>query len=228
MMLHPARLATERDDETLPIGVVRRPLEPRCRRPRQLHRNLPPELVGRHRAAAVGFAAKSAAGVLRGVHVHPRHDEFILVTAGTMLLGIKDLRPDSPSFGLSALVALSGERPELVTLPHGVAHGFYHATDASMLLAASHYYDPADDFGCHWADPETRHRLAVPQPGALRARPDGAAAGRAHGRPRPPALTPPAAALRAPPRRPPDGPPPPRSASPDRAAAWRRAAHRRA
>ncbi len=153
MMLHPAQQATERDDETLPIGVVRRPLEPLADA-----RGSFTEIF--RRSWPIGVEAlqwgllQSGAGVLRGVHVHPRHDEFILVTTGRMLLGIKDLRPDSPSFGLSALVTLSGERPELVTLPQGVAHGFYHATDASMLLAASHYYDPADDFGCHWADPK--------------------------------------------------------------------------
>lgn len=103
---------------------------------------------------------QTEAGVLRGVHVHPRHDEFILVTAGKMLLGIKDLRRDSPTFGRAGLLTLAGERLELVTLPHGVAHGFYHATQGSLLLASSHYYDPSDDIGCHWADPE----LGIPWP----------------------------------------------------------------
>lgn len=152
-MLHPARMASERDEETLPAGVVRHPLEPVADA-----RGSFTEVFRRSWPVGVDplqwGLLQSAAGVLRGVHVHSRHDEFILVTAGRMLLGIKDLRPDSPSFGLAGLVTLAGERPELVTLPRGVAHGFYHAVDTSMLLATSHYYDPTDDLGCHWADPE--------------------------------------------------------------------------
>lgn len=97
---------------------------------------------------------KSEAGVLRGVHAHPRHDEFIIVIQGTMLLGLKDARRRSPSFGRAALLTLSGKHPELVTLPRGVAHGFYQETEGSLLLGAASYYDPTDDVGCHWADPE--------------------------------------------------------------------------
>jgi dTDP-4-dehydrorhamnose 3,5-epimerase len=153
MMMHAAAAEIGPGDATLPDGMARLPLEPSAD-----GRGSFTEIF--RRSWPVGLEPlqwgllKSAAGVLRGVHVHPRHDEFILVTAGAMLLGVKDLRPSSPSFGTSALLSLSGERPELVTLPHGVAHGFYHATDGSLLIGASQYYDPADDLGCHWADPE--------------------------------------------------------------------------
>jgi dTDP-4-dehydrorhamnose 3,5-epimerase len=153
MMLHPAHPATERADQSLPLGVVRHPLASRVDA-----RGSFTEIFRRNWPVGVEplqwGLIRTDAGVLRGVHAHPRHDEFVLAIAGTMLLGVKDARVDSPSFGRSALLTLSGERAELVTLPHGVAHGLYHATDSSMLLAMSHYYDPADDIGCHWADPE--------------------------------------------------------------------------
>jgi len=153
MILPSAGLATERDEALLPDGVARRPI-----RALGDARGSFAEIF--RESWAVGVAPvqwgllKSEAGVLRGVHAHPRHDEFIIVTQGSMLLGLKDARRRSPTFGRSVLLALSGKHPELVTLPRGVAHGFFQETDGSLLLGASSYYDPTDDIGCHWADPE--------------------------------------------------------------------------
>jgi dTDP-4-dehydrorhamnose 3,5-epimerase len=157
--LTPDRTADRRLDQPLPAGVTRHGLSPAADARgsfTEIFRETWPLGI---RPLQWGLL-QSRAGVLRGVHVHPRHDEFILVAVGAMLLGLKDLRRDSPSFGLAALLNLSGERPELVTLPHGVAHGFYHATDTSLLLATSQYYDPTDDLGCQWADPA----LGIPWP----------------------------------------------------------------
>lgn len=96
---------------------------------------------------------QSKPGVMRGMRVHPRHDEFIVTMTGTTLVAVKDLRRAAPSFGRVALLRLEAERPVLVALPHGIAHGFYHVTAGSLLLGASHDYDPADELGFHWADP---------------------------------------------------------------------------
>lgn len=158
-LVTPDRIATRRSDERLPAGVARHALaavaDARGSFTEIFRKSWPLGVEPRQ----WGFQ-QTEAGVLRGVHVHLTHDEFVLIATGKALLGIKDLRRNSASFGLTALLTLAGERPELVTLPHGVAHGLYYATEACQLLASSEYYDPADDLACHWADPA----LGIPWP----------------------------------------------------------------
>ena len=93
-------------------------------------------------------------GSLRGVHVHPRHDDCLTVLAGSLIVGLKDLRPDSPTNGLSVLVEMEGRRPEALAIPHGVAHGFYAREPSVVLTGTSHYFDPSDELRIRWSDPE--------------------------------------------------------------------------
>ena len=105
-------------------------------------------------------AVRSEAGVLRGVHVHIRHDDYLTVPFGRASVGIRDLRRDSPTEGLATVVELGAERPAALVIPHGVAHGFYFHEPSLHVYAVSEYWDPEDELGCHWADPE----LAIPWP----------------------------------------------------------------
>jgi dTDP-4-dehydrorhamnose 3,5-epimerase len=102
----------------------------------------------------------SKAGVLRGVHVHPCHDDYLTVVRGRASIGLRDLRPDSPTAGTAACVELTAERPEAIAIPHGVAHGFYFHEPSTHVYAVSHYWDLADELGCRWDDPA----LEIPWP----------------------------------------------------------------
>jgi dTDP-4-dehydrorhamnose 3,5-epimerase len=93
-------------------------------------------------------------GVMRGVHVHVRHDDYFVLIEGTAVLGAHDLRPGSPTAGRSALLELRAENPRTVLIPHGVAHGFLFVTRSTYVIGTSHYFDPADELGCHWLDPD--------------------------------------------------------------------------
>lgn len=103
-------------------------------------------------------------GVLRGLHVHLRHDDYLTVLHGRLSLGVRDLRPGSPTEGHSALLELDGETLLAVVIPHGIAHGLYFHEPTIFVLGVSHYFDPADELGCHWADPalEIAWPVAVP------------------------------------------------------------------
>lgn len=113
------------------------------------------------------------AGVMRGMHVHIRHDDYFVLLHGRLALGLRDLRHGAPGSGGPALLELRGEEPVGVVIPHGVAHGFLFLEPSTYVLGTSHYYDPADEFGCHWLDPDlgvewpTRTALLSPRDAAL-------------------------------------------------------------
>ena len=95
---------------------------------------------------------RSEAGVLRGVHVHPHHADYVTVLSGTLILGLHDIRRQSPSFGASFLTTLDSSEPVACFIPVGVAHGFYLPSAATYLYALSEEWSPGGDFGCRWDD----------------------------------------------------------------------------
>jgi dTDP-4-dehydrorhamnose 3,5-epimerase len=99
-------------------------------------------------------ATMSEANVLRGVHVHVRHRDYLVVLKGRISVGLFDLRPDSMTAGRSALLELCGDELQILTLPTGVMHGFYVHEPTLYVYGVDAYYDPADELGCHWADPD--------------------------------------------------------------------------
>lgn len=103
-------------------------------------------------------AVRSDAGVLRGVHVHIRHDDYLTVSLGRAVVGLRDLRRDSPTEGLSALVELSGNEPASLVIPRGVAHGFYFLEPSLHVYAVTEYWNQDDELGCHWSDPKLEIR----------------------------------------------------------------------
>lgn len=41
-----------------------------------------------------------------------------------------------------------------VVIPPGVAHGFYFPVPSIHIYSVTEYWDPADELGCQWSDPE--------------------------------------------------------------------------
>jgi dTDP-4-dehydrorhamnose 3,5-epimerase len=99
-------------------------------------------------------AVESAPGTLRGVHVHRVHDDYLLLLHGRAEIGLRDLRPDSPTAGLAVLVELSGRDRRALVIPHGVAHGFYFSEPSLHVYSVTEYWNPHDELGCRWDDPD--------------------------------------------------------------------------
>lgn len=92
--------------------------------------------------------------VLRGFHVHRLRWDYIIVLAGRGTIGLKDLRRNHESFGRSMVVEVTGERPTVVTIPPGVAHGIFADTALSHLYGLTVGWDGSDeDLGCRYDDP---------------------------------------------------------------------------
>jgi dTDP-4-dehydrorhamnose 3,5-epimerase len=97
---------------------------------------------------------RTKAGVLRGVHVHPSHTDYLMVVSGTATIGLRDLRAGSPTEGRSQTLTVDGDSLTGLTIPRGVAHGFLFHDPAIHVYAVSHYWDTADELPCHWSDPD--------------------------------------------------------------------------
>lgn len=99
-------------------------------------------------------AVHSNANVLRGVHVHRVHDDYLTVVLGRVIFGLVDLRAQSPTFRQSTTVEIDAQEPRSLLIPHGVAHGFYFAEASVHVYAVSEYWNLDDELGCRWDDPE--------------------------------------------------------------------------
>lgn len=98
---------------------------------------------------------QSEPGVLRGMHMHLRHDEYFMLISGKVTLGLHDLRPDSPTFGSGCTYELT--RPDcFVSFPSGIAHGWlFHEPTIHLQAVSESYvdYHLDDNLGCSWDDP---------------------------------------------------------------------------
>jgi dTDP-4-dehydrorhamnose 3,5-epimerase len=98
--------------------------------------------------------------VLRGVHVHYKHTDHMVVGRGRLSVGLYDARPKSPTYRKSGLFEFGAEPVAALRIPCGVMHGFYAHEQSLYVYGVDAYYEPADELRCHWADPA----LAIPWP----------------------------------------------------------------
>jgi len=104
-------------------------------------------------AGAQVNVSSSAPRVLRGSHVHIRHTDYFVLAAGTVAIGLKDLRQASPTFGRTWIVDLDARRPEALVVPPGVLHGLYFPVRSLLVSVESDPYDPTEEIRCRWDDP---------------------------------------------------------------------------
>ena len=80
---------------------------------------------------------RSKPHVFRGCHLHKRHDEFFCLLEGTCLVGLKDIRPNSKTRGISSLYKLYDSDLAALSFPRGVVHGWYFFENSIHLQAVS-------------------------------------------------------------------------------------------
>lgn len=95
----------------------------------------------------------STANVLRGVHGHRLHDDYLTVAARCAIFGLHDLRPASPTFKVSQMITVDARQPRAIRIPTGVAHGFYFPVTSTLIYGVTRYWDGSDEFGCRFNDP---------------------------------------------------------------------------
>jgi len=109
----------------------------------------------------------SAAGVLRGLHLHRRQDDLWVVAEGRALVALVDVRPALDG-GAPAVETRELGEDDWVYIPTGVAHGFLALEPLHLVYLVTNEYDGSDELGFAWDDPA----VDVPWP-ALDMTPDG-------------------------------------------------------
>jgi dTDP-4-dehydrorhamnose 3,5-epimerase len=127
----------------------------------------------RYAAAGIDFPvrqvnhSRSARGVLRGLHYQIRRPQGKLVAAlsGRIFDVAADLRPQSATFRHWVGVELCAEESRQLYIPPGYAHGFcVLSEEADVLYHCSDLYDPEDQAGVRWSDPELAVAWPVAEP----------------------------------------------------------------
>lgn len=99
----------------------------------------------------------SRKGVLRGLHAQLKHPQGKLVRAiiGEIFDVAVDIRPDSPTFGKWVGAVLTEGNAQQLYVPPGFAHGFCVLSDiAHVQYKCTDVYQPGDEIGVVWNDPE--------------------------------------------------------------------------
>jgi dTDP-4-dehydrorhamnose 3,5-epimerase len=112
-----------------------------------------------------GNRSDKQAGALVGLHFHRHQADYWYVPKGRARVVLHDLRIGSPTDGRTLVLEIGDHDDRGVYIPPGVAHGFAALTDMTITYLVDRYYDPADELGIAWDDPDLRIDWGVgPQP----------------------------------------------------------------
>lgn len=111
-----------------------------------------------------GNRADRQQGAVVGLHYHLHQADYWYVPNGTARVVLHDLRDGGPTDGATLCLDLSGDNHHGVFIPPGVAHGFASLTDMTITYLVDGYYNPADELGVAWDDPEIAADWGVAAP----------------------------------------------------------------
>ena len=102
----------------------------------------------------------SAAGVLRGLHLHRRQLDHWVVATGSAFVALVDVRPMLAGEPAPEVETRELREDDWVDIPTGVAHGFLAVEPLNLVYLVTNLYDGSDELGFAWDDP----LAAVPWP----------------------------------------------------------------
>jgi dTDP-4-dehydrorhamnose 3,5-epimerase len=106
-----------------------------------------------------GNRADRQQGCIVGLHYHLHQADYWYVPFGRASVVLHDLRRGSSTDGATLMIDL-GTRDDGthdhrgVFIPPGVAHGFASLSDMTITYLVDNYYNPDDELGVAWDDPE--------------------------------------------------------------------------
>lgn len=115
--------------------------------------------------------SRSTRGTLRGLHAQRRRPQgkLVRVIEGEIFDVAADLRKGSPTFGRWVSVVLSAENFKQFYVPPGFVHGFAVTSEtAEVEYKCTDFYDPSDELGVIWNDPDLAIRWPFAEPALSR------------------------------------------------------------
>ena len=104
------------------------------------------------------------ASAVVGLHYHLHQADYWYVPFGRARVVLHDLRAGGPTDGATLCLDLGGEPETGVFIPPGVAHGFAALTDMTITYLVDNYYNPGDELGVAWDDPQIGADWGVNEP----------------------------------------------------------------
>ena len=111
-----------------------------------------------------GNRSEKAAGTVVGLHYHLHQADYWYVLRGRARVVLHDLRKGSTTDGVTESLDLDGDSDRGLFIPPGVAHGFAALSDLLLWYLVDGYYNPADELGLAWDDPEVGADFGVADP----------------------------------------------------------------
>ena len=111
-----------------------------------------------------GNRSDKQAGALVGLHYHLHQADYWYFTKGRARVVLHDLREGSKTDGATLVLDMGDEDGRGVFIPPGVAHGFAAVTDLTITYLVDQYYNPEDELGVAWDDPEIAADWGVTDP----------------------------------------------------------------
>lgn len=111
--------------------------------------------------------SRSSQNVLRGLHFTQKKPQAQILTVmrGKIFDVVVDVRKDSPTFKKWFGTELSDEGVRQIYMAHGFAHGFCVLSEfADLHYKVSQRYDPGDDGGLLWNDPDIGIEWPISKP----------------------------------------------------------------
>jgi dTDP-4-dehydrorhamnose 3,5-epimerase len=97
-------------------------------------------------------------GVIKAFHYHREQDDLWFFPVGNAQVVLHDLRPDSPTRGVTNVFYLGEDHPGLLLIPVGVAHGYrvLGASPAYILYFTTQSYqrEHPDEHRLPYDDPD--------------------------------------------------------------------------
>ena len=127
----------------------------------------------RYREAGIEYTfvqdnySRSQKGVLRGVHFQITKPQGKLVSCpkGAVFDVAVDIDPESTTYSQYVGVELTEENHKQLWVPPGYAHGFCVLSEtADFQYKCTDYYDPSDEGGVIWNDPDLAIEWPIADP----------------------------------------------------------------
>jgi len=107
----------------------------------------------------------SKKNVLRGLHFQRNQGQLVTVTYGKIFDVVVDIRPESKTYKKYFAVELDANEPKQIYMSPGFAHGFCVLSDLAVVhYKCTQYYDPNQEVGVAWNDPEIGIKWPVNNP----------------------------------------------------------------